>query len=66
MSIACPHCEHDNYDAKADSCEVPWTNEQSTDHPEMRCSVCGQVFWVDTVETVRWETFPDEAAYENR
>lgn len=66
MSIVCPHCESDNYHAKVDVCAVPWTNDQSSEHPEMRCVSCGQVFWVDTVETVKWETFATEDEYENR
>lgn len=66
MSIVCPHCQHDNYQKKADWGDVPWTNDMSSENPEMTCSICSKVFWVDTVETVSWNTFATEDEYELR
>ncbi len=64
--IKCPHCETENYHAKVDLCAVPWTNDASSEHPEMTCISCDKVFWVDVVESIEWHTYATEEDYDFR
>jgi transposase-like protein len=61
--VICPHCKHDNYKTKADLCDLPW---EDGDDRKTTCNLCRKTFWIATVTTVEWFTYPNEEEYDNR